>query len=77
MAVNPEMDTSYNVTGLIQNTTYTVSVFSRLATTVLTPCIGFPNITTITTLAVEAGVPQSELIVMLCIVATFEVSALN
>ena len=65
------MDTSRNVTGLTPDTTYTVSVFTRLTTTLITPCLGIPYATTITTLAVEAGVPQSELIVMLCIVATY------
>ena len=60
------MDTSYNVTGLTPDTTYTVSVNTRLTTTLLTPCLGFPNIITNTTLTVEAGVPQSELIVIHC-----------
>ena len=65
------MDTSYNVTGLTPGFTYTVSIYTTLTTTRLTPCSGFPNMTTDTTLTVEAGVPQSELIVMFCIVATF------
>ena len=73
------MDTSYNVTGLTPGTTYTVSVFTRLITTLLTPCLGFPPdmLPMVTTLTVGEGVPQSELIVMLCIVTTFEVCVLN
>ena len=50
------MDTSYNFTGLMPNTEYNVSVVS-----VLSPCLGLPNTIMLTTLTVEAGVPQSEL----------------
>ena len=58
------MDTSsYNVTGLTPGTTYTISVRLRLTTT---SCLGLPNIITNTTLTVEEGVPQSELIVIHC-----------
>ena len=71
-AINPEMNTSYNVTGLMPDTTYTVSVYGRLIA-----CLGIPYVTTVTTLTVAAGVPQGELIVMLCIMTTFKVSALN
>ena len=58
------MDTTYNVTELTPGTTYTISVNTRLTTTSFTPCLGFPNITN-TTLTVEAGVPRSELIVVM------------
>ena len=57
------MDTSYNITRLIPDTTYTVGVYSRLTTTL---CLGIPYVTTVTTLTVETGVPQSKLIVMHC-----------
>ena len=53
------MDTSYNFTDLIPNTTYNVSVASRLSNT----CVGIATTTMVTTLTVEAGVPHSELIV--------------
>ena len=74
MAVDPVVDTSYNFTELMPNITYTVSIVSRLGNTLITPCLGIPYTTMVTTLTVEAGVPQSELIVMYC---TFEVSVLN
>ena len=74
MAVDPVVDTSYNFTELMPNTTYTVSIVSRLGTSLITSCLGIPYTTMVTTLTVEAGVPQSELTVMHC---TFEISALN
>ena len=60
------MNTSYNFTGstpntLIPNTTYIITVAS-----VLNSCSGTPNTIMVTTATVEAGVPQSELIVMNC-----------
>ena len=64
MAVDPVVDTSYNFTELMPNTTYTVSIVSRLGSTLITPCLGIPYTTMVTTLAVEEGVPQSELTVM-------------
>ena len=74
MAVDPVVDTSYNFTELMPNTTYTVSIVSRLGSTLITPCLGIPYTTMVTTLTVETGLPQSELIVLDC---TFEVSVLN
>ena len=74
MAVDPVVDTSYNFTELMPNTTYTISVVSRLGSTLITSCLGIPYTTMVTTLTVEAGVPQSELTVVHCI---FEISALN
>ena len=50
------MDNSHNFADLIPNTTYNVSVASRLGT-----CVGILNTMLITTLAVEEGLPQSEL----------------
>ena len=55
-AVFPVMDTSYNFTELMPNTNYIVSVASISART----CVGIPDTATVTTLMVEAGVPQSE-----------------
>ena len=52
---------SYNFTGLMPATSYEVSIFSRINT-----CMGNPNAMTVTTVAVEVAVPQSELIVMHC-----------
>ena len=56
IAVAPLMDSSHNFADLIPNTTYNVSVASRLGT-----CVGILNTMLITTLAVEEGLPQSEL----------------
>ena len=50
------MDNSHNFANLIPNTTYNVSVASRLGT-----CVGIFDTMLITTLALEEGVPQSEL----------------
>ena len=61
MAVD-QMNKSYNFTELLPNTAYNVSVFSRLRTPLMTACLGMPNIAIVTTLTVEEGVPQSELI---------------
>ena len=55
--VDDMMNTSYNFTNLMPNTAYDVSVVSRLTST----CLGIHNTTVVTTLTVEAGVPQSEL----------------
>ena len=55
-AVFPVMVTSYNFTELMPNTNYIVSVASISAET----CVGIPDTTTVATLTVEAGVPQSE-----------------
>ena len=55
------MDTSYNFTGLTPNTAYNISVAS-----VLNSCSGTPNTIILTTVSVEAGVPQSKLTVMDC-----------
>ena len=52
------MDTSYNFTGLTPNTDYSVSIIS-----VLNSCSGTPNTIIVTTVTVDAGVPQSKLIV--------------
>ena len=61
ISVNPMMNTSYNFTGLMPATDYVVSIFSRINT-----CSGISTTTNLSTLSVEAGVPQSELTVMLC-----------
>ena len=53
------MDTSHNFTELKAATSYEVSIFSRINT-----CLGIPDTTMVTTLTVEAGVPQGELIVV-------------
>ena len=58
-------NTSYNFTGLIPNTAYNISIAS-----VLNSCSGTPNTIMLTTVTVEAGVPQSELIVMNCMYST-------
>ena len=50
------INTSYNLTGLTPNTNYSVSIAS-----VLNSCTGTPNTIMITTVTVEAGVPQSKL----------------
>ena len=54
------MNTSYNFTDLIPNTSYNISVVSRLAST----CLGIHNTTMVTTLTIEAGVLQSELLIV-------------
>ena len=59
--VDVMMNTSYNFTGLMPDTTYNVSVASTFRSTT---CVGIANTIMITTLTVEAGVPQSELIVV-------------
>ena len=59
ISVNPMMDTSYNFTGLMPANSYVVSVFS-----ILSNCVGNPTTTMVTTLPVEEGVPQSELVVV-------------
>ena len=50
------MDNSHNFANLIPNTTYNVSIATRPDT-----CVGIFNTMMITTLAVEEGLPQSEL----------------
>ena len=59
ISVNSLMDSSYNFTGLMPATSYVVNVFSMINN-----CLGIPNTTVITTLTVEAGVPQSALVVV-------------
>ena len=54
----PILETSYNFTGLMPATSYVVSIFSTID---YSTCVGVPYNTIITTLAVEDGVPQSEL----------------
>ena len=54
------MDTSHTFTDLMPNTAYDVSVASILSST----CVGIYNTTMVTTLTVEAGVPQSELLIV-------------
>ena len=58
-------DTSYNFTGLIPNTAYNI-----FAASVFNSCSGTPNTIMLTTVTVEVGVPQSELIVMNCTYST-------
>ena len=60
VTANPIMDTSYNITDLMPATSYTVDVFSAINT-----CMGIPDVTTVSTLAVEVGVPQSELLIIM------------
>ena len=57
ISLESAMDTSFNFTGLIPNTAYSITVASELNS-----CSGTRNITMLTTATVEAGVPQSELI---------------
>ena len=64
------MDTSYNFTDLMPNTTYNVSVASRLSNT----CVGIATTTMVTTVTVEAGVPHSELSVMYSLVLCYLVN---
>ena len=59
ISVNAITDTSYNFTGLMPATSYEVNVMSKINT-----CLGIPNKITVITLAVDAGLPQSELIVV-------------
>ena len=61
IVVDVMMNISYNFTGLMPDTTYNVSVASTFRSTT---CVGIPATTMVTTLTVEAGVPQSELIVV-------------
>ena len=56
-AVNAIMDTSYNFTDLMPDTSYNVLVASKFGT-----CVGPPISVSVATLTVEAGVPQGELI---------------
>ena len=58
IVVDAMMNTSYNFTDLTPTTAYDVSVVSRLIST----CVGIPDTIMVTTLTVEEGVPQSELI---------------
>ena len=58
ITINSMMNTSYNFTDLMPNTAYNVSVASVLART----CVGIVTTTVITTLTIEAGLPQSELL---------------
>ena len=53
------MDTSYNFTNLVPNTTYEISVLSRV-----NMCSGMSNEIMATTLMEGTGTPQSELIVL-------------
>ena len=54
------MNTSYNFTDLMPNTAYEVSVATILNST----CLGIATTTMVTTLTVEAGVPLSELLIV-------------
>ena len=54
------MSTSYNFTDLMPNTAHEVSVATILNST----CLGIANTTMVTTLTVEAGLPQSELLIV-------------
>ena len=53
------MNTTNNFTGLLPNSNYNVSVFSQNST-----CLEIPATVMITTLKREAGVPESELILL-------------
>ena len=61
ISVAPILETSYNFTVPMPATSYVVSIFSIID---YSTCVGIPNNTIITTLAVEDGVPQSELSVV-------------
>ena len=65
--LNFVMDTSYNYTEPMPDTTYNVSVASRL----ISGCLGSPTTKMVTTLAVAEGIPAGELFI--CI---FEISAI-
>ena len=69
IVVNVMMDTSYNFTDLIPDTDYNVSVASRLTSM----CLGIAHTIPVTTLMVEAGLPQGKLIV---VIYTLEISHL-
>ena len=58
---NSTMDTFYNFTDLMPNIPYEVRIFT---TSIDNMCSGIPNETMVTTLTVEAGVPQSALVVV-------------
>ena len=63
------MNTSYNFTDLMPDVGYNVSVASRLTSM----CLGIAHTISVTTLMVEAGLPQGKLIILIC---TSEVSHL-
>ena len=64
--VVPVMDTSHSFANIIPNTTYNVSIASRLNT-----CIGILDTMLITTLAVEEGIPESELVMIVSMYTVF------
>ena len=60
-ATDAMIDTSYNLTGLMPETTYNVSVATTFRST---SCVGNPNTILVTTLTLAAAEPESELIIM-------------
>ena len=69
IVVDVMMNTSYNFTDLMPDVGYNVSVASRLTSM----CLGIAHTISVTTLKVEAGLPQGKLIV---VIYTLEISHL-
>ena len=59
--MQPTMDTSRNFTGLIPNTNYTIIVFTWISM----DCVGNSTSKMVTTSAMEAGIPRSELTLLI------------
>ena len=74
ISVNSVMDTSYNFTGLTPDTDYKVNTSS-----IVNDCSGIATTIMVTTLTAEAGVPQSELLIVVNMyvqcMCTFEIYA--
>ena len=74
ISVNSVMDTSYNFTGLMPDTDYKVNTSS-----IVNDCSGIATTIMVTTLTAEAGVPQSELLIVVNMyvqcMCTFEIYA--
>ena len=62
IVVDAMMYTSYNFTDLMPDVGYNVSVASRLTSM----CLGIAHTISVTTLKLEAGLPQGKLIVVIC-----------
>ena len=69
IVVDAMMYTSYNFTDLMPDVDYNVSVASRLTSM----CLGIAHTISVTTLKLEAGLPQGKLIALIC---TLEISHL-
>ena len=59
--MQPTMDTSRNFTGLSPNTNYNISVISKINR----DCAGVPTSKMVTTSTMEAGIPSSELTLLI------------